>query len=157
MTPNSAAAVQGPREVEYTVCGRQFRRECDNACHKCPQKRRPVRKKEGAVNCDVCGRWFRSRGGLAVHRCEREEGVGEEDSSADITTMASAGAGVQQMRSGQDGQPSMNTEVLCGECGRRFCRPGDMKRHKCVVEKARPVEEQREAVQCSVCQKLFGS
>ena len=53
-----------------------------------------MRKKEGSVKCDVCGRWFRSRGGLAVHRCERKEGVGEEDSSTDITTMASAGAGV---------------------------------------------------------------
>ena len=145
---------RGPKEVECTVCGRQFRRECNKACHKCSQeRRRPVRQQEGAVRCV----WFRSRGGLAAHRCDREEGAGGQYSSSDITTMASAGAGVQQVRSGQDGRPDRNTGVQCGECGRRFCRPGDMKRHKCVAERARPVEEQRGAVQCSVCQKWFRS
>ena len=143
-----------PKEVECTVCGRQFRRECDKARHKCSQeRRRPVREQEGAVRCDVCGRWFRSRRSLAVHRCDREEGAGGQDSSSDITTMASAGAGVQQVQSGQDGRPDSNTVVQCSECGRKFCRPGDMKRHKCVPERAKPVEEQRGAVQCSVCQK----
>ena len=50
---------------------------------------------------------------------DREEGAGGPDSSSDITTMASAGAGVQQVRSGQD------TGVQCSECGRRFHRPED--------------------------------
>ena len=66
-----------------------------------------MREQEGAVRCDASGRWFRSRGGLAVHRCDREEGVGGQDSSSD---MASAGAGVQQVRSGQDGRPDGTQE-----------------------------------------------
>ena len=147
-----------PKEVECTVCGRQFRRECDKARHKCSQeRRRPVREQEGAVRCDVCGRWFRSRGALAVHRCNREEGAGGQDSSSDITTMVSAEAGMQQMRSRQGGRPDSNTGVQCSECGRRFCRPEYMKRHKCAAERAKPVEEQRGAVQRSVCQKWFRS
>ena len=147
-----------PKEVECTVCGRQFRRECNKARHKCSQeRRRPVREQEGAVRCDVCGRWLRSRGGLAVHKCNREEGAGEQDSSSDVTTMVSAEAGAQQMQSRQGGRPDSNTGVQCSECGRRFRRPGDMKRHKCAAERAKPVEEQRGAVQCSVCQKWFRS
>ena len=112
-----------------------------------------MREQKGAVRCDVCGRWFRSRGGLAVHRCVREEVAGGQDSSSDT----SAGAGAQQVQSGQDERPDRNTGVQCGECGRSFHRPGDMKRHKCVAERARPVEKQRGAVQCSVCRKWFRS
>ena len=44
-------------------------------------------------------------------------------------------------------RPDRNTGVQCSECGRRFRRPGDMKRHKCVAVRARPVKEQRGAVQ----------
>ena len=92
--------------MECTVCGRQFRRKSDKACHKCSQeRRRPVREQKGAVRCDVCGRWFRSRGGLAVHRCVREEGAGGQDSSSDT----SAGAGAQQVQSGQDERPDRST------------------------------------------------
>ena len=81
----------------------------------------------------------------------------EQDSSSDVTTMVSAEAGVQQMQSRQGGRPDSNTGVQCRECGRRFRRPGDMKRHKCAAERAKPVEEQWGAVQCSVCQKWFRS
>ena len=48
---------------------------------------------DSSERCDVCGRWFRSRGDLAVHG---EEGAGGQDSSIDVTTMASAGAGGTQ-------------------------------------------------------------
>ena len=95
-----------------------------------------------AERCDVCGRWFRSRGDLAVHG---EEGAGGQDSSIDVTTMASAGCNRCTLK------PDSNTGVQCSECGRRFRRPGDMKRHKCVAVRARPVKEQRGAVQCSLC------
>ena len=45
--------------------------------------------------------------------------------------------------------------VLCAECGRRFNRPGDLKRHKCLIERAKPIEQQQDAVQCGGCQKWF--
>ena len=33
----------------------------------------------------------------------------------------------------------------------------DNKRHKCVLEQAKPVQEQRGAVQCMTCQRWFRS
>ena len=41
--------------------------------------------------------------------------------------------------------------VKCGICGRSFRRESDKKKHKCVVERAKPVWEQRGAVQCRTC------
>ena len=73
------------------------------------------------------------RGGLVVHSCGRQH----------------------ENATNQADKPLPGQEVVCGECGRRFSRPGDLKRHKCVVERAKPVEEQTDAVQCVVCQKLF--
>ena len=29
--------------------------------------------------------------------------------------------------------------ILCAEYGRRFSWPGDLKRHKCFIERAKPV------------------
>ena len=58
------------RNVECTVCHRQFRRECDKKRHKCTEERqKPVCEQRGAIQCSVCSRWFRSKGGLAVHNC----------------------------------------------------------------------------------------
>ena len=37
----------------------------------------------------------------------------------------------------------MSHGVQCGECGRSFRRPGDLKRHKYAAERAKPVEQQR--------------
>ena len=48
-----------------------------------------------------------------------------------------------------------NTGMQCGECDKRFHWCGDLERLECVAERARPVEEQRGAVQCSICQKWF--
>ena len=57
----------------------------------------------------------------------------------------------------QAGNPRLGQGVVCGEYGRRFSRPGDLKRLKCVMERAKPVEEQTGAVQCVVCQQWFRS
>ena len=47
--------------------------------------------------------------------------------------------------------------VQCTDCGRGFSRPGDFKRHKCLAERAKPVEEQRGAVHCEACKRWFRS
>ena len=73
-----------------------------------------------AVQCEICERWFRSRGVLAVHRCRRPE---ESPDSGGGTAAAPQG------------------QVVCRECGRTFSRQGDLKRHKCLLETNRPVEE----------------
>ena len=47
--------------------------------------------------------------------------------------------------------------VQCPECSRTFRRESDMKRHKCLVERRKPIHEQRGAAQCSTCKKWFKS
>ena len=46
-----------------------------------------------------------------------------------------------------------NVTVESKECGIPFRRTSDRKRHKCLAERAKPVKEQRGALQCSKCQK----
>ena len=46
-----------------------------------------------------------------------------------------------------------NMTVECKGCGRTFRRTSDRKRHKCLAERAKPVKEQRGALQCSKCQR----
>ena len=48
-------------------------------------------------------------------------------------------------------------QVVCRECGEPFSRQGDLKRHKCLLESSRPVEEQRGSVQCTLCHRWFRS
>ena len=50
-----------------------------------------------------------------------------------------------------------DNQVQCPECSRTFRREGDMKRHKCVAERRKPVHQQRGAVQCPTCEKWFKS
>ena len=38
-----------------------------------------------------------------------------------------------------------------------FGQPGDLKSHKCLIERANPVAQQQEEVQCGGCQKWFCS
>ena len=47
--------------------------------------------------------------------------------------------------------------VQCPECSRTFCSESDMKSHKCLAERRKPVHEQRGAVQCLTCEKWFKS
>ena len=127
------------KNVVCSECRRLFRREQDKACHKCiAERRRPVSEQTGAVQCEVCRRWFKSRGGLAVHRCKREVDLETDDE----------GGGVAVASQGQ---------VVCRECGRTFSRQGDFKRHKCILERSKPVEEQRGSLQCVTCQRWFRS
>ena len=91
---------------------------------------------EGAVQCETCERWFKSRGGLAVHRCRSPE---ESPDSGGGTAAAPQG------------------QVVCRECWRTFSRHGDLKRHKCLLERNRPVEEQRDSVQCTLCRRWLKS
>ena len=115
-------------------CGRSFRRESDKACHKCIVERElPIEEQFGTVQCQRCERWFRSKGGLAVHRCS----VNEQSTQA--TNAVS-------------GHP-----ISCSVCDRTFSRSGDLKRHKCLDERAKPICEQRGAVQCQHCQRWLRS
>ena len=137
------------RDVECDECGRCFRREGDKARHKCTAERQqPVWEQRGAVQCTVCRRWFKSRGGLALHNC------GSQPDSSTTTR----GASSTRVRRGQRPVEVSSTQtVQCIDCGRGFSRPGDLKRHKCLAERAKPVEEQSGAVQCEVCKRWFRS
>ncbi len=127
---------RGMRSVLCSECGRSFSREVNKARHKCRVERaKPVSEQVGAVQCKDCERWFRSKGGLAVHTCRREE----DDESEEQLTNAAA------------------VDVICSVCGRNFARPGDLKRHKCLQERLKPVKDQQGAVQCGVCQRWFRS
>ena len=50
-----------------------------------------------------------------------------------------------------------NVIVECKEWGRTFLGTSDRKRYKCLAERAKPVKEQRGALQCRECQKWFCS
>ena len=41
-------------------------------------------------------------------------------------------------------------QVVGRDCGRTFRRQGDLKRHKCLQERSKPVEEQSSSVQCPI-------
>ena len=47
--------------------------------------------------------------------------------------------------------------VICADCNRSFSRPEDRARHKCVVERAKPIAEQRGACHCGYCGRWFRS
>ena len=49
------------------------------------------------------------------------------------------------------------SNVVCEVCCRKFRRESDKKRHKCLDERQKPVNEQRGAVHCHVCLKWFKS
>ena len=54
-------------------------------------------------------------------------------------------------------KPSQQSRVRCLTCNRSFQRESDMKRHKCLAERAKPIQEQKGAVQCTVCLRWFRS
>ena len=119
--------------VQCAICQRYLRTEGGKAHNKCTAERQlPIEEQSGAAQCLRCECWFRSRGGLAVHKCETN----------DNSTRASI-------------PPEQS--VLCNDCGRSFKRPGDLKRHKCLTERAKPISEQCGAVQCQQCHRWMKS
>ena len=48
-------------------------------------------------------------------------------------------------------------QVACRECGRTFCRQGDLKRHKCQTERSKPVQWKNRGAQPSVQSATDGS
>ena len=122
-----------PGAEKNGVCvesGRCFRRESDKACHKCvDERKKPVKEQVGAVQCDNCGIWFKSTGGLKVHSCRRQE-------EAEYVLERSRGT-----------TTTSQEQVVCRECWKIFRREGDLKRHKCLQERSKPVEQQSSSVQ----------
>ena len=58
------------KDMVCEVCFTTFRKVKDKKGHKCVNERRnPLCKHLGAVQCQSCQKWFRNRGGLAVHIC----------------------------------------------------------------------------------------
>ena len=57
----------------------------------------------------------------------------------------------------QEAQEHPSNQIQCDECKRSFRRESDKKRHKCILERQKPVSEQRGAVQCTVCHRWFRS
>ena len=47
--------------------------------------------------------------------------------------------------------------VVCPECLRGFRRISDLKRHKCIAEREKPIHEQKGAIECQTCKKCFQS
>lgn len=62
-----------------------------------------------------------------------------------------------QYEQNQQRQSGGERQVVCSLCGRIFKRRSDKARHKCRVERAKPVREQVGAVQCKRCERWFRS
>ena len=102
------------------------------------------------MQCEECRKWFLSRGGLALHSCgSQPDSSTREDNSIRANTRLRRGQRRVEVASAQ--------RIQCIDCGRGFSRPGDLKRHKCLAERAKPVEEQSCAVECEVCKRWFRS
>ena len=132
--------MQSTKDVLCVDCGRTFRRQCDKARHKCiGERQRPVCEQRGAVQCHNCSRWFRSMGGLKVHRCNTI--------SSQLPTNSTS--------TRRQTRQQLSRDLRCEYCDRVFSRPGDKKRHKCLAERSKPVQEQAGSVVCSRCSKWF--
>ena len=51
----------------------------------------------------------------------------------------------------------VTNQVLCRACRRAFRRESDRKIHKCISERQKPIQEQRGAVHCTLCDRWFRS
>ena len=58
---------------------------------------------------------------------------------------------------GEQQRGQTDNQVQCPVCLRTFRRKSDMKRHKCMTERRKPVHEQQGAVQCPTCRKWLRS
>ncbi len=76
-----------------------------------------------------------------------------------VRSMVDAEGSVEVASQWADGQrgEERKVDVICSVCGRNFVWPGDLKRHKCLQERQKPVKDQQGAVQCGVCQRWFRS
>ena len=95
-------------------------------------RQQPISQQPGAVQCQRFDRWFRSRGGFSVHKCRT---IDPPIQSEPIT---------EQL-------------VVRSDCDRNFRRPADLKRHKCLSERSKPIHEQHGSVQCEHCQRWMRS
>ena len=50
----------------------------------------------------------------------------------------------------QGGATTAQGEMVCSKCGRTFRRQGDL---KCLLERSKPVEQQKGSVQCTQCHR----
>ena len=89
-----------------------------------------------------------ARGGLALHNCGSQP-----DSST--TTRRTSNTRVRRGQRPVEVSSTMSQGVQCTDCGREFSRPSGLKRHKCLAERAKPIEEQRGSVQCEECRKCM--
>ena len=64
---------------------------------------------------------------------------------------------IQQQNQPEPLSDQVPNQFLCPTCLRSFRRESDMKRHKCLDERRKPISEQRGAEQCSVCKRWFAS
>ena len=63
----------------------------------------------------------------------------------------------QQQKQQQQASDQTPTQVQCTTCQQTFRRESDMKRHKGLQERKKPISEQQGAVQCSLCSRWFTS
>ena len=102
--------------------------ESDEARHKClSERRKPVSDQAGSMQCESCGRWFRSRGGLAVHRCRGPEELEPKEQQQPREKWCVASVG-----------------GLLGDS-------------KCLLERSKPVEQQKGSVLCTQCHRWLRS
>ena len=91
------------------------------AGHKCIEEQtKPVHQQQSASQCSTCRKWFRSRGDLAVHNRQL------------LTLRGTVSVDNEE----HDSVPVVDNSVYCHVCEQTFNRPGDLKRHKYLVERS---------------------
>ena len=70
---------------------------------------------------------------------------------------AKCSLGIGRNTEAQTSQRGNTQEVECDVCFRKFRRESDMKRHKCLDERSKPLHEQKGSTQCQTCSKWFKS
>ena len=86
-----------------------------------------------------------------MHHCGKQLDTSSmDDSTTTIQLRRRPGPVVEVQRPASQG-------VLCAECGKRFSWPGDLKRHNCLIERFKPIEQKQDTVQGEGCHKWFHS
>ena len=85
-----------------------------------------------------------------MHHCSKQlDTSSRDDSTTTIQLKRRAGSVVRVTAQ----RPSCQG-VPCTECG-KFSWPSSLKRHKCLIERTKPVEQQEDAMQLEGCHKWF--